>query len=165
MGERHFPPLHAPCIPESKAQAGFSPHRAPKVSGLEFHEPAFQAWGLHRQRSALSQASKFPSRTSCPSSRPSQLASGVLRQLLPGRGGVGEADEKQVPGQLSSPADPEPHSSRGVPVGGTPSSAERGCPVDAHTEHLLCCTAAAAAAWRILQARTLEWVAISFSGA
>ena len=96
MGERHFPPLHAPCIPESKAQAGFSPHRAPKVSGLEFHEPAFQAWGLHRQRSALSQASKFPSRTSCPSSGPSQLASGVLRQLLPGRGGVGEAESART---------------------------------------------------------------------
>lgn len=76
---------------------------------------------------------QVPIQHQLPELPPSQLASGVLRQLLPGRAGVGEAEEKQAPGQLSSPADAEPHWSRGVPVGGSPSSAGRGCPVDVHT--------------------------------
>lgn len=93
----HFPPGRPPSTPGPQGPGG--QHFPRKVGQLEFHERAFQAWGPHRERPARAQASKFPSRTSCPS----QLASAAARQGWGGRGRRGAG-----PRQLSLPREPEP---------------------------------------------------------
>lgn len=133
MGVRHFPLLHAPCTPGLQSTDRPQATPCPKGQLARVSRAGIPGLGPAQAALCLQSSLQVPVQHQLPQLPPSQLASGVLRQLLPGRARVGEAEEKQAPGQLSSPADAEPHWSRGVPFGGTPSSAGRGCPVDVHT--------------------------------
>lgn len=60
-------------------------------------------WGPHRARSARSQASKFPSRTSCWGCGPAGAVAGPGGLSCRGRGGAGGGGERQARGSCPGP--------------------------------------------------------------